>query len=191
MRGTKQSSTHRPTADINDRSCGRRFHPSSWATARAANWQLNVCCSAYELAALTRRRRKRFIANHRLNRFKLNPYFPVNTLSTMRLAVAAQALGCGPQTIDALYAAMCEQAVNLGELDHVAAVLSEAGLDGPMLSAKAQEPEIKERLIRNTQSAHERGAFGAPSFLVGDQLFFGKDRLAEVEAEVVRLSDAE
>jgi 2-hydroxychromene-2-carboxylate isomerase len=99
-------------------------------------------------------------------------------------------MGCRPQTIDALYAAMWEQSVNLGEPDQVSAALSEAGLDGPMLAAKAQEPEIKERLIRNTQSAYDRGAFGSPSFFVGDQLFFGKDRLADVEAEIVRQRDA-
>jgi 2-hydroxychromene-2-carboxylate isomerase len=129
---------------------------------------------------------QRFIARHQLTRFKFNPHFPVNTLKIMRLAVAAQALGCGPQTIDAMYSAMWEQARDMDDPDEIAAALREAGLDGPALLARGQDPEVKARLAANTQSAFERGAFGSPSFFVGDQLFFGKDRLREVEEEIVR-----
>jgi 2-hydroxychromene-2-carboxylate isomerase len=129
---------------------------------------------------------QRFIARHRLTRFKFNPHFPVNTLKIMRLAVAAQALGCGTKTIDVMYSAMWEQARNMDDPDEIAAVLGEASLDGPALLARAQDPEVKARLAANTQSAFERGAFGSPSFFVGDQLFFGKDRLREVEEEIVR-----
>jgi 2-hydroxychromene-2-carboxylate isomerase len=129
---------------------------------------------------------QRFITKHKLTRFKFNPHFPVNTLKIMRLAVAAQALGCGPQTIDAMYSAMWEQARDMDDPDEIAAVLREAGLDGPALLARVQDPEVKARLAANTQSAFERGAFGSPSFYVGDQLFFGKDRLREVEEEIVR-----
>jgi 2-hydroxychromene-2-carboxylate isomerase len=129
---------------------------------------------------------QRFITKHKLTRFKFNPHFPVNTLKIMRLAVAAQALGCGPQTIDAMYSAMWEQARDMDDPDEIAAVLREAGLDGPALLARVQDPEVKARLAANTQSAFERGAFGSPSFFVGDQLFFGKDRLREVEEEIVR-----
>ena len=129
---------------------------------------------------------QRFIARHQLTRFQFNPHFPVNTLKIMRLAVAAQALGCGPQTIDAMYSAMWEQARDMDDPDEIAAVLREAGLDGPALLARAQDPEVKARLAGNTQSAFERGAFGSPTFYVGDQLFFGKDRLREVEEETVR-----
>jgi 2-hydroxychromene-2-carboxylate isomerase len=133
---------------------------------------------------------QRFIARHQLTRFQFNPHFPVNTLKIMRLAVAAQALGCGPQTIDAMYSAMWEQARNMDDPDEITTVLREAGLDGPALLAKAQDPEVKGRLAANTQSAFERGAFGSPSFFVGDQLFFGKDRLREVEDEIVRQRSA-
>ncbi len=133
---------------------------------------------------------QRFIARHQLTRFKFNPHFPVNTLKIMRLAVAAQALGCGPQTIEAMYSAMWEQARNMDDPDEIAAVLREAGLDSPALLARAQDPEVKARLAANTQSAFERGAFGSPSFFVGDQLFFGKDRLREIEEEIVRQGTA-
>jgi 2-hydroxychromene-2-carboxylate isomerase len=129
---------------------------------------------------------QRFIARHQLTRFKFNPLFPVNTLKIMRLAVAAQALGCGTQTIDVMYSAMWEQARNMDDPDEIAAVLREAGLDGPALLARAQDHEVKARLAANAQSAFEHGAFGSPSFYVGDQLFFGKDRLREVEEEIVR-----
>lgn len=127
---------------------------------------------------------QRFIAKHQLTRFQFNPHFPVNTLGIMRLAVAAQALGCGPQAIDALYAGMWEQARNLADPDVIAAVLNEAGLEAAALWAKAQEPDIKARLAANTQYAFERGAFGSPSFFIGDQLFFGKDRLRDVEEAI-------
>jgi len=129
---------------------------------------------------------QRFIARHHLTRFTFNPNFPVNTLKIMRLAVAAQALECGPPCIDAMYSAMWEQGRNMDDANEIAAVLSEAGLDGPALQAKAQEPEVKARLAANTQSAFERGAFGSPSFFVGDALFFGKDRLRDVEEEIVQ-----
>jgi 2-hydroxychromene-2-carboxylate isomerase len=124
---------------------------------------------------------QRFINKHKLNRFKMNPYFPVNTLKIMRLAIAAQQLGSGQQYIEAMYCAMWEQARNMDDADEISAVLREAGLDGPALLSKAQEPEIKSRLLENTQSAFEKGAFGSPSFLVDDDLYFGKDRLKEVE----------
>jgi 2-hydroxychromene-2-carboxylate isomerase len=127
---------------------------------------------------------QRFIARHELTRFQFNPYFPVNTLKIMRLAVAATALGCEAQYIDAMYSAMWEAGRNMDDPDEITAVLDDAGLDGPALFAGAQEPEIKALLAANTQSAFERGAFGSPSFFVGNELFFGKDRLRDVEEEI-------
>ena len=129
---------------------------------------------------------QRFIAKHKLAKFQINPFFPVNTLKIMRLAVAAQELGCAPQTIDAMYSAMWEQARNMDDADEIAAVLRDAGLNGAALLAKAQEPDVKARLATNTQSAFERGAFGSPTFFVGDEMFFGKDRLREFEEEIAK-----
>ena len=128
---------------------------------------------------------QRLIARHKLTRFQFNPFFPVNTLKIMRLAVAAQELGCAPKAIDAMFSAMWEQALNMDNADEIAAVLRDAGLDGPALAAKAQEPAVKARLIGHTQSAFERGAFGSPTFFVGSEMFFGKDRLREFEDEIV------
>ena len=128
----------------------------------------------------------RFITRHGLSSFRPNPFFPVNTLQIMRLAVAAQALSCAPAYIDAMYKAMWEQARNMADAAEIAAVLQEAGLDGAALRAKVQEPEIKAGLLNNTQSAFDRGAFGSPTFFVGKAMFFGKDRLREVEEEMGR-----
>ena len=129
---------------------------------------------------------QRFIARHQLGRFQMNPFFPVNTLKIMRLAVAAQELGCAPEYIDATFSAMWEQARNMDDADEIGLVLRESGLAGAALFAKAQEPEVKARLAANTQSAFERGAFGSPTFFVGDAMFFGKDRLREFEDEIAK-----
>ncbi len=133
---------------------------------------------------------QRFVAKHTLGQFQFNPHFPVNTLKIMRLAVASQELGRGPQALDALYAAMWEQGRNMNDDGEIAAVLRRAGLDGDALLAKAQAPEVKARLAANTQSAFERGAFGSPSFFVGTELFFGKDRLRDFEDEIVKQTPA-
>ena len=129
---------------------------------------------------------QRFVAKHRLHKFKFNPFFPINTLKIMRLVVAAQALDCAPAFIDTMFAAMWEQGLNMDDGDEIAAVLNTAQLDGPALLAKAQDAEIKARLAANTQSAFERGAFGAPTFFVGEAIYFGKDRLREVEEAILQ-----
>lgn len=132
----------------------------------------------------------RFIAKHRLDRFAMNPHFPVNTLKIMRGAIAAQRLGCFERYVEAVYAAMWEDGRNMDDADAIAATLSAAGLDAPALLALSQDPDVKAALARNTQSAFERGAFGSPIFFVGDAMYFGKDRLRDVEEEIVRLTSA-
>ncbi|HEY8707321.1 MAG TPA: 2-hydroxychromene-2-carboxylate isomerase [Burkholderiaceae bacterium] len=129
---------------------------------------------------------RRFITRHGLAAFKFNPNFPVNTLQIMRGAVAAQQLGCFERYIDTVYAAMWERAQKMDDPATIATVLTEAGLDAQRLMQTAQEPAVKARLLENTQAAHDRGAFGAPTFFVGDQMYFGKDRLREVEEEIGR-----
>ena len=124
---------------------------------------------------------KRFVARHGLSAWRFNPHFPVNTLKIMRGAVAAQALGCFKPYVDAVFAAMWEQGRDMADDAQIAEVLTAAGLDGPALLAKAQDPVVKAQLLANTEQAHARGAFGSPSFLVADALYFGKDRLRDVE----------
>lgn len=129
---------------------------------------------------------RRFIEKHRMDRFRFNPFFPVNTLKIMRGACAAQKLGCFERYVDAVYAAMWEQEKNMAEDEVILAALAAAGLDGPALMAAAQDPDVKQRLLANTEAAHARGAFGSPTFFVGDEMWFGKERLGDVEEEIVR-----
>jgi 2-hydroxychromene-2-carboxylate isomerase len=129
---------------------------------------------------------RRFVARHGLDRFGMNPFFPVNTLQIMRGAVAARKLGCFEPYETAVFAAMWERGLNMADPEVIGRVLGEAGLDGAAILASTQGADVKERLMANTQSAFERGAFGAPTFFVGDEIFFGKDRLGGVEAEILR-----
>ena len=133
---------------------------------------------------------QRFIQRHGLSQYRRNPHFPVNTLKNMRAACAAQQLGCFEAYVDAVYPAMWERGLDMSDDAVIQQVLTDAGLDASALSAAAQQPAIKAMLLDNTQRSYERGAFGSPSFFVGDELFFGKDRLRDVEEEVVRQSAA-
>jgi 2-hydroxychromene-2-carboxylate isomerase len=131
---------------------------------------------------------QRFVKQHGLNQYKFNPFFPVNTLGIMRGAVAAQRLGCFEAYVDAVYAAMWEQGRNMGDPAEIQAVLQAAGLDAQAIVDKSVDAEVKAQLMTNTQQAHDRGAFGSPTFFVGSEIFFGKDRLAAVEQEILRQS---
>jgi 2-hydroxychromene-2-carboxylate isomerase len=81
---------------------------------------------------------------------------------------------------------MWETGRKMDDPDVIRGSLLEAGLDADRLIAAAQTPEVKDQLMRNTADAVERGVFGSPSFFVGDEIFFGKDRLRDVEEEIVR-----
>jgi len=133
---------------------------------------------------------RRFIARHKLTKFQFNPNFPVNTLVIMRAAVAAQVVGELPRYADAVFGFMWETGRKMDDPEVIRASLLEAGLDADRLIAAAQTPEVKDQLMRNTSDAVDRGVFGSPSFFVGDEIFFGKDRLRDVEEEIVRVKAA-
>ena len=99
----------------------------------------------------------------------------------MRGAVAAEGLGCAPAYVEAMFAAMWEDGRDMSDDAAIADVLAAAGLDAGALLAATQGAEVKARLLANTQHAFERGAFGSPTFFVGDEMFFGKDKLRDVE----------
>jgi 2-hydroxychromene-2-carboxylate isomerase len=122
----------------------------------------------------------RFMARHDINGFAMNPHFPVNTLAIMRGAVAAERLGCADDYIEAMMAGMWEQRLKLDEPAVIEAALTAAGLPAAELIALSSDPEVKAALVANTESAVARGVFGIPSFFVGDELWFGKDRLRDV-----------
>lgn len=136
--------------------------------------------------AYERREIERFIAKHRLTRFAMNPHFPVNTLALMRGAVAAEAEGMLAPYVEAMFVGMWERGLKLDDPAVLGPAIAEAGLPAERLLALAQSPEIKDRLAANTQAACEKGAFGIPSFLVGEELYFGKDRLRDVEEAIAK-----
>jgi len=129
---------------------------------------------------------RRFIAAHGLTAFQFNPHFPVNTLLLMRGMVAAQRAGIGPAYLDAMLKGMWEQGLKLDDPAVFVATAYAAGLDGAALLAATADPEVKAELAANTDAAVARGVFGIPSFFVEDEMFFGKERLGQVEAELAR-----
>ncbi|MBN9564312.1 MAG: 2-hydroxychromene-2-carboxylate isomerase [Alphaproteobacteria bacterium] len=129
---------------------------------------------------------RRFIRRHGIARFQRNPFFPVNTLQIMRCAVAAQAEGVFPRYVEAVFHHMWEEPKKMDEPEVIRAALDQSGLDGARLLARAQEPEVKQELVRNTEASVARGTFGSPTFFVGDEIFFGKDSLRDVEEEIAR-----
>lgn len=125
---------------------------------------------------------QRFISLHGLDKFNLNPHFPVNTLILMRAAVAAKHAGNLNSYVKAGLRAMWEDGKNMSDPDVFTDVMNAAGLDGANLLAATQDTAIKSKLAENTDAAVARGVFGVPSFFVGDQMFFGKDRMDQIEA---------
>jgi 2-hydroxychromene-2-carboxylate isomerase len=129
---------------------------------------------------------RRFIARHNISRFQFNPFFPVNTLTLMRGVVAAERAGFLPRYIEAMFHHMWEAPKKLDDPAALADALTQAGFDAAALLASAGSPEVKRRLIENTENAVARGVFGIPSFFVAGELYFGKDRLRDVEEALVR-----
>jgi len=110
--------------------------------------------------------------------FNFNPHFPINTLALMRGAAAYQDDVVVSSTYrDAIFRAIWVEARNLNEPDVIGQVLSDAGLDPAELMNRIGQQTVKDQLIANTEEAVNRGVFGAPTFFVGEQMFFGQDRL--------------
>jgi 2-hydroxychromene-2-carboxylate isomerase len=124
---------------------------------------------------------ERFIKRHAITGYRRNPFFPVNTLTLMRGAIAAQRLGVFARYVDEMYRHMWSEPKKMDDHAVWRAALAESGFDATRFDALVQEPEIKRQLLANTQRSVERGAFGSPTFFVGDEVFFGKDRLRDVE----------
>ena len=88
--------------------------------------------------------------------------------------------------VDAVFSSMWEKGCKMDDAQVIGTELSGAGLDAPALIAASQTPEVKARLLANTEQAFHRGAFGSPTFFVGDEIYFGKDRLRDVEEQALR-----
>ncbi len=127
---------------------------------------------------------ERFIKRFHVKPYIWNPFFPVNTLNLMRAAVAAQLEGVFAKYVDAAFHHMWVEPKKMDDPEVALKALTASGLDAAKLFARAQEADVKARLIENTQNAVERGAFGSPTFFVGKEMFFGKEQLREVEEMV-------
>ena len=124
---------------------------------------------------------QRFIDAHGLNKFVFNPHFPINTITLMRGFIAAQEMGVVEQYVEANLSAMWEQGLNMGDPEVAAGVWQSAGFDAAGLAEAIQTQPVKDALLQNTQQAADRGAFGVPTFFVGDEMFFGKERIIQIE----------
>ena len=130
---------------------------------------------------------KRFIAKHGLTKFRMNPHFPVNTLMLMRGLVAARLRGDEAAYLEVGLQGLWEEGLKLDDKEVLARRTAEAGLDATRLLEDAQLPEVKQSLVETTDAVARRGAFGIPTFFVGEEMFFGKERLAQVEEELAKI----
>ncbi|MGJ5023376.1 2-hydroxychromene-2-carboxylate isomerase [Bradyrhizobium sp. SZCCHNRI1009] len=128
---------------------------------------------------------QRFLKRYHVQPWVWNPYFPVNTLNLMRAAIAAQIEGVFEAYVDAAFHHMWREPKKMDDPEIAIAAITSSGLDGAKLFARAQEPEVKAKLVENTQAAVERGAFGSPTFFVGNEMFFGKEQLRDVEEYIL------
>jgi 2-hydroxychromene-2-carboxylate isomerase len=128
---------------------------------------------------------QRFLRRHNITKFQSNPFFPVNTLMLMRGAVAAQFEGLFEPYFRAAYHHMWEEPKKMDDPQIFRDAFISSGIDIDRLIARAQQDDVKKRLIENTSNAVARGEFGSPTFFVGDEMFFGKDKLREVEESIV------
>ncbi len=125
---------------------------------------------------------QRFVTRHALHNFRMNPHFPMNTLALMRGMVAAQHLGVEHDYVESVLGGMWEDGQKMDDPEVCLAWLNQSGLDGQHLLELSISPEVKAELVANTEAAVARGVFGIPTFFVGDEIFFGKERIGQIEA---------
>jgi 2-hydroxychromene-2-carboxylate isomerase len=128
---------------------------------------------------------QRFLRRHNITKFHQNPFFPVNTLTLMRGGVAAQFEGMFEPYFRAAFHHMWEEPKKMDDLEVFRAAFKSSGIDIDRLIARAQQDDVKKRLIDLTTDAVKRGAFGSPTFFVGKEMFFGKDQLRDVEESIL------
>ena len=128
---------------------------------------------------------RRFIRRHHITSFKPNPFFPVNTLMLMRGAVAARFESMFEPYFRAALHHMWEEPKKMDDPEIFRSAFASSGIDIDRLIARAQQDDVKKKLIELTSDAVARGAFGSPTFFVGEEMFFGKDQLRDVEESIV------
>tara|TARA_Y100000814_G_scaffold191535_1_gene140441 strand:- start:5737 stop:6381 length:645 start_codon:yes stop_codon:yes gene_type:complete len=128
---------------------------------------------------------QRFLKKHDISNYQRNPYFPVNTLQVMRGAIFAKQANIFQQYINEIYRHMWENPKKMDDPETFREALIESKLPADDIMNGINSAEVKGELIQNTNEAVERGVFGSPSFFVDDDLYFGKDKLVEVEEAIV------
>lgn len=128
---------------------------------------------------------QRFLKKHDISNYQRNPYFPVNTLQVMRGAIFAKQANIFQQYINEIYRHMWENPKKMDDPETFREALIESKLPADDIMNGITSAEVKGELIQNTNEAVERGVFGSPSFFVDDDLYFGKDKLVEVEEAIV------
>jgi len=129
---------------------------------------------------------ERFVRQHGITRYRPNPFFPVNTLMIMRGAFAARQLGIFERYVDEVYRHMWAEPKKLDDPAVLRAALLESDLPADRLFELVQTPAVKEALMAETQRAVDRGTFGSPTFFVDGEIYFGKDRLRDVEEAIAK-----
>jgi len=129
---------------------------------------------------------KRFQERHGIDKFKMNPHFPVMSLQIIRGAVGAKLDGYLDKYIDEVLKHMWEEPKKMDDPEVIKEAFTESGFDADRLMNQMQDPDIKAQLIENTENAVKRGTFGIPTFFVGDDIYFGKDTLWQVEEALAK-----
>ncbi|WP_108810459.1 DsbA family protein [Sphingorhabdus sp. Alg231-15] len=125
----------------------------------------------------------RFITKHSLTKFQMNPHFPFNTISLQRMLVALK-----PEKratfIETLLPAIWEEQLDVTDTEVLGKILQDGGFDAQELFAKTQDPAVKQELMDNVENAVERGAFGIPTMYVDGEMYFGKERLGQIDEQL-------
>jgi len=129
---------------------------------------------------------ERFLRKHNISDYRRNPFFPINTLQLMRGAIAAERMDVAADYIDAVFRAMWVEGLDVGQIEVVREAFKDASFSIEAILEACSDAEIKQQLISNTESSVARGNFGSPTFFVGEEMFFGKDKLPDVEEEIMQ-----
>ena len=130
---------------------------------------------------------RRFLARYGITNYVRNSFFPVNTLRIMRGAVAAGMDGALAPYVDAVFRHMWEQSLKMDDPAVIRAALDCSGLDAAHVLTRIEDPAVKQQLIENTEASVARGTFGSPTFFIGQDMWFGKDRLRDLEDAIAAI----